>query len=189
MIEGGGGEAEGFEQAEALLIDHASHGDQQSAHAILHDRGRRRRTADRLSAEADHERSSELDDEERSGRPAEQLARRGAVACRTARRQSEQRWRRTQGDAAGARRSQLRGADRRAARRRDRRAGAVRVPVDRPFRYGLRACRWFRARGVLRDADLRGAGSGMCDRALGAAPLPVSLLRQGSAWCSSQTAS
>src|ERR1700744_572700 len=40
VIEGGGGEAEGFEEAEAFLIEHASHGDEQSAHAILHDGGR-----------------------------------------------------------------------------------------------------------------------------------------------------
>jgi hypothetical protein len=39
VIEGGGGESEGFEQTERTLIEHASHGDQQSAHSILHDRG------------------------------------------------------------------------------------------------------------------------------------------------------
>src|SRR6185369_8389592 len=33
VIEAGGGEAEGFESAEEALIEHASHGDQQSAHA------------------------------------------------------------------------------------------------------------------------------------------------------------
>jgi hypothetical protein len=64
VIEAGGGEAEGFEQAEALLIEHASHGDQQSAHAILHDRGREEEVGGE-SAEADHARSSELDEERR----------------------------------------------------------------------------------------------------------------------------
>jgi hypothetical protein len=39
VIEGGGGEAEGFEEAEDALIDHASHGDQQAAHAVMHDAG------------------------------------------------------------------------------------------------------------------------------------------------------
>jgi hypothetical protein len=64
VIEGGGGEAEGFEQAEALLIEHASHGDEQSAHAILHDSGRSEERTEGESAEADHERSSELEDDE-----------------------------------------------------------------------------------------------------------------------------
>src|SRR5215212_4469884 len=40
VLEGGGGEAEGFEQAEEALIEHATHGDQQSAHAVIHDAGR-----------------------------------------------------------------------------------------------------------------------------------------------------
>lgn len=66
VVEGGGGEAEGFEQAEQALIDHASHGDQQSAHAVIHDAGRpedeRARPED---GEADHEHSSEREDEER----------------------------------------------------------------------------------------------------------------------------
>jgi hypothetical protein len=66
VLEGGGGEAEGFEQAEELLIDHASHGDQQSAHAILHDRGLpEEESAGRADGEADGERSSELGDEQR----------------------------------------------------------------------------------------------------------------------------
>lgn len=62
--EAGGGEAEGFEEAEQALIDHASHGDQQSAHAILHHQGQdeepNRRRED---GEADRERSSETDTE------------------------------------------------------------------------------------------------------------------------------
>jgi hypothetical protein len=35
--EAGGGEAEGFEEAERLLIDHASHGDQHAARRVLED--------------------------------------------------------------------------------------------------------------------------------------------------------
>ncbi len=35
--EGGGGVAEGFEDAEAALVEHATHGDQYSARAALHD--------------------------------------------------------------------------------------------------------------------------------------------------------
>jgi hypothetical protein len=60
LTEAGGGEAEGFEEAERALIEHASHADQQSAHAILHDAGvSEEETASREDAEADHERSSE----------------------------------------------------------------------------------------------------------------------------------
>jgi hypothetical protein len=59
--EAGGGEAEGFEQAEKLLIEHASHGDSQSAHAILHDRGPSEEDDERTDGDADHERSSEID--------------------------------------------------------------------------------------------------------------------------------
>jgi hypothetical protein len=65
--EAGGGEAEGFEEAEAELIEHASHGDMQSAHAILHHQGEPEEN-DRVErgeyGEADREYSSELDDEE-----------------------------------------------------------------------------------------------------------------------------
>jgi hypothetical protein len=63
VIEAGGGVAEGFEEAERVLIEHASHGDQQSAHAILHDQGLPEEPDDaREDSEPDHERSSELDD-------------------------------------------------------------------------------------------------------------------------------
>jgi hypothetical protein len=63
VIEGGGGESEGFEQAEALLIEHASHGDSQSAHAILHDRGAsEEENSSREDGEADGEHSSEMDE-------------------------------------------------------------------------------------------------------------------------------
>lgn len=62
--EAGGGYAEGFEEAEAMLIEHASHGDQQSAHAILHDQGEPEEEVPGADGEADHERSTELIDEE-----------------------------------------------------------------------------------------------------------------------------
>jgi hypothetical protein len=62
VIEAGGGEAEGFEQAEDALVEHASHGDQQSAHAILHHQGRPEEAdALRENGEADHEHSSEIE--------------------------------------------------------------------------------------------------------------------------------
>lgn len=64
VIEGGGGEAEGFELAEAALIEHASHGDQQSAHAVLHDAAQPEDAATAEDAEGDHARSSELADDE-----------------------------------------------------------------------------------------------------------------------------
>lgn len=64
LIEGGEGEAEGFEQAEQQLIENATHGDQQSAHAVLHDVGPDEDplAAEQVDAEADEERSSERDD-------------------------------------------------------------------------------------------------------------------------------
>ena len=66
VVEAGGGEAEGFEQAEAALIEHASHGDQQSAHAVLHDAGRPEDPGTTVEdGEADYERSSERADEDR----------------------------------------------------------------------------------------------------------------------------
>lgn len=66
VSEAGGGEAEGFEQSEAALIEHASHGDQQPAHAILHDQGRsEEENLSREDAQADQERSSELDEDVR----------------------------------------------------------------------------------------------------------------------------
>jgi hypothetical protein len=64
--EAGGGEAEGFEQAEELLIEHASHGDSQSAHAILHDQMPSEEDDGRVDGEADGERSSETDTDDRS---------------------------------------------------------------------------------------------------------------------------
>jgi hypothetical protein len=59
--EAGGGEAEGFEQAEELLVEHATHGDQQSTHAILHDQQPSEEDDFREDGEADREHSSEDD--------------------------------------------------------------------------------------------------------------------------------
>lgn len=39
--EAGGGEAEGFEQSEELLVEHASHGDQHTTLPIFRDAGKR----------------------------------------------------------------------------------------------------------------------------------------------------
>ncbi|HLH14474.1 MAG TPA: hypothetical protein VKV16_06760 [Solirubrobacteraceae bacterium] len=65
VLEAGGGESEGFELAEQDLIEHASHGDQQSAHAILHHQGidEEASSADDQQT-GDHERSSEREAEE-----------------------------------------------------------------------------------------------------------------------------
>src|ERR1700722_13795665 len=66
VLEAGGGEAEGFEGAEAALIDHASHGDQEPAHTILHDQGADEdQNLRREDSEADQARSSELDEDDR----------------------------------------------------------------------------------------------------------------------------
>ena len=67
VVEGGEGEAEGFELAEEDLIEHASHGDQQSARVAFHDRGRDEDplAAEQVDAEADQEHSSERDDDDR----------------------------------------------------------------------------------------------------------------------------
>lgn len=59
--EAGGGESEGFEQAEQELIEHASHGDQHAARRVLEDspdRSEDARASDR-GGEADVERSDE----------------------------------------------------------------------------------------------------------------------------------
>jgi hypothetical protein len=67
LDEAGGGVAEGFEKSLTALIEHASHGDQQSAHAILHDQGHVEEldTAQDY-AEADHEGRKDFDDNERN---------------------------------------------------------------------------------------------------------------------------
>lgn len=64
VTEAGGGVAEGFEESERALIEHASHGDQQSAHTILRDQGPpEEESIGREDSEPDHERSSELGEE------------------------------------------------------------------------------------------------------------------------------
>jgi hypothetical protein len=71
VAEAGGGEAEGFELATQALIEHASHGDQQSAHAVLHHASpSEEENASRQDAEADHEHSSELDAHSDAAQPA-----------------------------------------------------------------------------------------------------------------------
>lgn len=66
LVEAGEGEAEGFELAEEELVEHATHGDQQSAHAVIHDAGRDEDplAAEQTDAEADSERSSEREDQD-----------------------------------------------------------------------------------------------------------------------------
>jgi hypothetical protein len=62
VIEGGGGEAEGFELAEEELIDHATHGDSGPDPSNL--AGEPEEYAGGEYGEADHERTSERDDDE-----------------------------------------------------------------------------------------------------------------------------
>lgn len=64
LVEAGQGEAEGFEQAEQELVEHASHGDQHAARRALEDAPPP--SDDELAAEsgeADHEHSSERADD------------------------------------------------------------------------------------------------------------------------------
>jgi hypothetical protein len=63
VVEAGGGESEGFEQAEAELIEHATHADQHAARRVIED------APDELddprvdaAGEADFERSSEREE-------------------------------------------------------------------------------------------------------------------------------
>ena len=54
--EGGGGEAEGFEESERELIEHTSHADQAPAHRVLHDQGKPEELqVERVDGDADHE--------------------------------------------------------------------------------------------------------------------------------------
>jgi hypothetical protein len=62
VSEAGGGEAEGFELAEEELIEHASHGDSGPDPSNL--AGEPEEYAGGEYSEADHERSSEEEDEE-----------------------------------------------------------------------------------------------------------------------------
>jgi hypothetical protein len=67
VIEAGGGVAEGFEQSEALLVDNATGSDLDATMHIVRDAGDAEEEAepDRgVYGEADHERSSELDNED-----------------------------------------------------------------------------------------------------------------------------
>jgi hypothetical protein len=57
--EAGGGESEGFEQSEQELIQHASHGDEQTPARIIHDAGRAEEPDDAVYGEADTERLSD----------------------------------------------------------------------------------------------------------------------------------
>jgi hypothetical protein len=60
VIEAGGGVAEGFEQSEALLVDHAAEGDLDGTDRILEDALAEESEADQgVYGEADEERSSE----------------------------------------------------------------------------------------------------------------------------------
>ena len=64
LAEAGEGEAEGFEQAERDLIEHASHGDQHAARRAIEDAPED--AGDNLAqsgGEADHARSSERDED------------------------------------------------------------------------------------------------------------------------------
>ena len=64
LVEAGEGEAEGFEQAEQELIEHASHGDQHASRRAIKDAPDEADDARAAaSGEADFERSSEQEDE------------------------------------------------------------------------------------------------------------------------------
>jgi hypothetical protein len=66
LAEAGEGQAEGFELAEDELIDHATHGDQQSAHVVLRDQGADEDplAAEQTDAEGDAELSSEEENQD-----------------------------------------------------------------------------------------------------------------------------
>src|SRR5262245_22350103 len=65
VIEAGGGVAEGFEQSEAELVDHASHGDDGGTERILEDAFDEEAEPDRaVYGEADEEDVSEDEDDE-----------------------------------------------------------------------------------------------------------------------------
>jgi hypothetical protein len=53
--EAGGGESEGFEQSEQELIQHASHGDEQTPARIIFDAGRTEEAPGSVYGEADEE--------------------------------------------------------------------------------------------------------------------------------------
>lgn len=69
LAEAGQGEAEGFEQAEADLVEHASHGDpapDPSDEELVSEESDEARRADAEYGAADHEHSSERRDEEQT---------------------------------------------------------------------------------------------------------------------------
>ncbi len=53
--EAGGGESEGFELSEQELIQHASHGDEQTPARIMYDAGPQEESDDAVYSEADEE--------------------------------------------------------------------------------------------------------------------------------------
>jgi hypothetical protein len=61
--EAGGGESEGFEQAEQELIEHASHGDEHTPTRIMLDAASERETAGPMDGEADQGVYGEADEE------------------------------------------------------------------------------------------------------------------------------
>ncbi len=61
--EAGGGESEGFEQAEQGLIEHASHGDEHTPTRIMLDAASERETAGPMEGEADQGVYGEADEE------------------------------------------------------------------------------------------------------------------------------
>jgi hypothetical protein len=64
VVQPGGREAEGFEEAEEQLVDHASHGDQHAArHATADPSASDEDDRAAAAGEADYERSSEREDE------------------------------------------------------------------------------------------------------------------------------
>jgi hypothetical protein len=64
-LESGEGVSEGFELAEEDLIEHASHGDQQSARVPYHLRDDRAEETEEVDADTDRFLSSEAEDQER----------------------------------------------------------------------------------------------------------------------------
>jgi len=64
LVEAGEGEAEGFEQAERELIDHASHGDQHASRRVIEDAMTERDDARAAQqGDPDYERSSEREED------------------------------------------------------------------------------------------------------------------------------
>jgi hypothetical protein len=57
--EAGGGQAEGFELSEQELIEHASHGDEQTPARIINDAGPQEEPATSVYSEADEEHSAD----------------------------------------------------------------------------------------------------------------------------------